>query len=85
MRAATLIGFEKAPLGIDAVPMHCRFVSDIICACSGSSSAAGADRATLYSWHGLDERGRALEIIALDRPDCVLAIHVMPDYRGRKS
>jgi hypothetical protein len=40
---------------------------------------------TRYTWHGLDERGRELEIIALDRPDCILVIHVMPNYRGRKS
>jgi hypothetical protein len=26
-----------------------------------------------------------LEIIALDRYDCILVIHVMPNYRGRKS
>jgi hypothetical protein len=40
---------------------------------------------TRYTWHGLDERGREAGDIALDRPDCILVIHVMPNYRGRKS
>ena len=29
-------------------------------------------------WVGVDERGRELEIVALDLPDEVLVIHVMP-------
>ena len=37
-----------------------------------------------FTWYGFDERGRELEIIALDRPDCILVIHVMPNYRRRK-
>ena len=37
---------------------------------------------TTLSWVGSDERGRELEIVALDRPDCFLVIHVMPtQYR----
>ncbi|MGH9056686.1 MAG: hypothetical protein ACRDYY_12625 [Acidimicrobiales bacterium] len=40
---------------------------------------------TRFTWTGLDERGRELEIIAIDRPDCVLVIHVVPThYRERK-
>lgn len=35
---------------------------------------------TTLSWIGADERGRELEIIALDRPDCFLVIHVMPTH-----
>jgi hypothetical protein len=33
-----------------------------------------------YSWLGPDERGRELEIVAVDRPDCVLVIHVTPTH-----
>ncbi len=37
------------------------------------------------SWTGLDERGRELEIVAFERPDCWLVVHVMPThYRRRK-
>ena len=32
-------------------------------------------------WLGPDDRGVWLEIIALDLPDCVVVIHVMPLYR----
>lgn len=39
-----------------------------------------------YSWLGPDERGRELEIVAVDRSDCVLVLHVMPThYRNRTS
>lgn len=40
---------------------------------------------TMLSWVGTDERERELEIVALDRPDCILVIHVMPiHYRGNR-
>jgi hypothetical protein len=32
------------------------------------------------SWVGPDERGRELEIVALEKPDCFLVIHVMPTH-----
>jgi len=35
------------------------------------------------TWIGDDERGRELEIVALDRPDCLLVIHVMPTHYRR--
>lgn len=35
---------------------------------------------TTLSWIGPDERGRELEVVALDRPDCFLVIHVMPTH-----
>jgi hypothetical protein len=37
------------------------------------------------TWVGDDERGRELEIVALDRPDCLLVIHVMPTHYRRKK
>jgi hypothetical protein len=41
--------------------------------------------AEILTWIGGDERGRELEIVALDRPDCLLVIHVMPtQYRRNK-
>lgn len=41
--------------------------------------------ANLLTWIGNDERGRELEIVAVDRPDCLLAIHVMPAHYRRKK
>lgn len=35
---------------------------------------------TTLSWMGPDERGRELEIVALEKPDCFLVIHVMPTH-----
>lgn len=35
---------------------------------------------TTLSWVGPDERGRDLEIVALERADCFLVIHVMPTH-----
>lgn len=32
----------------------------------------------MLTWIGEDERGRELEVVAIDRPDCLLVIHVMP-------
>jgi hypothetical protein len=40
---------------------------------------------TALSWLGHDERGRELEIVAIDRPDCYLVIHVMPTHYRRES
>ncbi len=42
----------------------------------------GAD---LLTWIGDDERGRELEIVAVDRPDCILVIHVMPTHYRRNK
>jgi hypothetical protein len=35
---------------------------------------------TTLSWIGADERGRELEIVAIEKPDCFLVIHVMPTH-----
>ncbi len=35
---------------------------------------------TTLSWIGNDDRGRELEIVAIERPDCYLVIHVMPTH-----
>ncbi len=44
-----------------------------------------ATRVLRRTWTGEDERGRELEIVAIDRPDCWLVIHVMPTrYRRRE-
>lgn len=40
---------------------------------------------TTLSWIGCDERGREREIIALDRPDCFLVIHVMPTHYRKEG
>ena len=42
-------------------------------------------QAVLLSWIGNDERGRELEIVAIERPDCILVIHVMPTHYRRGS
>ena len=39
---------------------------------------------TALSWAGDDERGRNLEVVAIEKPDCFLVIHVMPT-RYRKE
>ena len=41
--------------------------------------------AQLLSWVGEDERGRELEIVAVQRPDCRLVIHVMPTHYRRRE
>lgn len=41
--------------------------------------------AVIKRWVGDDERGRELEIIAIERPDCQLVIHVMPIQYRRNS
>lgn len=44
-----------------------------------------ATGAQLLSWIGNDHRGRELEIVAVDRPDCLLVIHVMLTIYRRKN
>lgn len=40
---------------------------------------------TTRSWLGPDERGRELEIVAIERPDCWLVVHVMPSHYRRRN
>lgn len=40
---------------------------------------------TRFTWIGTDERGRELEVVALDRPDCILVVHVMPTHHREKK
>jgi hypothetical protein len=35
---------------------------------------------TTLVWVGEDQRGRELEIVAIEKPDCFLVIHVMPTH-----
>jgi hypothetical protein len=50
------------------------------------TSETGADgRDGRLMWLGPDDRGLMLEVIALDLPEEIIVIHVMPySYRGRK-
>ncbi len=41
--------------------------------------------ATVLSWIADDERGRELEIVAIEKPDCYLVIHVMPTHYRKKG
>lgn len=41
--------------------------------------------AVIIRWVGSDERGRELEIIAIERADCRLVIHVMPMHYRRNQ
>lgn len=53
-----------------------------------ASATTGADAITgdlTLTWVGDDERGRELEIVAIDKPDCYLVIHVMPTYFRRRN
>jgi hypothetical protein len=39
---------------------------------------------TIHAWLGEDDRGLLLEVVAVEKPDCLLVIHVMPaDLRER--
>jgi hypothetical protein len=40
---------------------------------------------TTLSWVGKDERGRELEIVAIDKPGCYFVIHVMPTHYRREG
>jgi len=40
-------------------------------------------KAAIIRWVGNDERGRELEVIAIERPDCLLVVHVMPTHYRR--
>jgi hypothetical protein len=47
--------------------------------------AAAAGFSDAYRWVGHDQRGVLLEVVAVQRPDCLLVIHVMPvHYRQRR-
>lgn len=37
------------------------------------------------TWVGVDERGRELEILAFETPDCWLVVHVMPTHYRRRN
>jgi hypothetical protein len=39
---------------------------------------------TTLTWIGNDDRGRELEVVAIEKPDVFLVVHVMPThYRQR--
>jgi hypothetical protein len=40
---------------------------------------------TTLSWVADDERGRKLEIVAIEKPDCYLVIHVMPTHYRKEN
>lgn len=35
---------------------------------------------TTLAWVGIDQRGREIEVVAVEKPDCFLVIHVMPTH-----
>ena len=39
--------------------------------------------AVITTWVGNDERGRELEVVAIERPDCQLVVHVMATHYRR--
>ncbi len=41
--------------------------------------------ATVLTWVGADERGENFEVVAIERSDCYLVIHVMPTHYRRRS
>ena len=48
-------------------------------------SSSEVESISTFSWVGQDERGRELEIVALDKPDCFLFVHVMPTHHCKGS
>jgi hypothetical protein len=59
-----------------------RYVIDTFAATTGTDPVTGD---TTLSWVGDDERGRELEVVAIDKPDCCLVIHVMPTHLRRRN
>jgi hypothetical protein len=48
---------------------------------TATTITSDADTAeTTLSWVADDERGRELEIVAIEKPDSYLVIHVMPTH-----
>lgn len=49
------------------------------------AAPADADFDPRLEWIGVDDRGIELEIVALDLPDAIVVVHVMPTALRRKS
>src|ERR1035437_5234019 len=48
-------------------------------------SSSEVESISTFSWVGQDERGRELEIVALDKPDCFLFVHVRRAHHCKGS
>ena len=57
----------------------------VIASVSAETTQDEETGADLLTWIGEEKRGRELEIVALDRPDCLLVIHGMPTHYRRNK
>ena len=57
----------------------------VICTTDATITTDPDTGATVLSWVADDERGRELEIVAIEKPDCYLVIHVMPMHYRKKG
>ena len=53
--------------------------------CFESEPVVMAEVLARLSWVAEDERGRELEIVAIEKPDCYLVIHVMPTHYRKEG
>lgn len=56
---------------------HARHVIETTPAIAGTDPITGDHT---LAWIGPDDRGVELEIVAIEKPDCTLVIHVMPTH-----
>ncbi len=59
-----------------------RHVIETISATQTTSALTGE---TLWAWVGDDDRSRELEIVAIEKPDALLVVHVMPTHYRRST
>lgn len=52
----------------------------VIASAAADTSTDPETGETTLTWIGKDDRDRELEIVALEREDCLLVIHVMPTH-----
>ena len=57
----------------------------VICTIDATVTTDPDIGATVLTWIADDERGRELEIVAIEKPDCYLVIHVMPTHYRKKG
>jgi len=57
----------------------------VIAMTAATITTDGETGETTLSWVADDERGRELEIVAIEKPDCYLVIHVMPTHYRKES
>ena len=77
-----LIRFSRSARKHRIGKSHAWYVMTTAPATVGNSPLTGD---TTISWIGADDRGVELEVVAIDKPEAFLVVHVMPThYRTRR-